>query len=414
MTNSSSKLGEGRSVLMLVQNCSLPTDKRVWAECLALRDEGFEVVAVAPEADGPRERDRWVDGIEVHRFRMRESSGGALGYLREYASAMWQIRQIVRQLARERSFDVVHAANPPDFLLLAARSLQRRGARMIFDHHDLAPELYLSRFGDGRHGLYWPLRALERASFTRADVVISTNESYRRVALKRGGKRPDRVFVVRNGPQLARFRGARPDPSLRRGKPYLLVYHGVMGPQDGIDHALRALAILKDRRQDWHAAFLGSGDMEAELRGLRDELGLQEMVEFTGWAEDEQLLPYLATADVGLAPEPKSALNDQSTMIKIGEYLAMGLPVVAYDLTESRVSAEGAAVYATPDAEDSFAACIDALLDDPKRREAMSAEGRARAIRELSWEHSLEQLRAAYASALDGSVARPRTSGQVR
>jgi glycosyltransferase involved in cell wall biosynthesis len=327
---------------------------------------------------------------------MRKATGGTFQYLREYAQATWRIMQIVRRLAGERHFDVVHAANPPDLLLLTAWPLRRRGAKLIFDHHDLVPELYLSRFGRGRDAVYRLTRLVERISFGLADVVISTNESYRGVALERGGRHPEQVFVVRNGPNLERFAWVEPDASLRRGKQHLIVYIGVMGPQDGVDYALRSLALLKQRRQDWHAALIGAGDAEPELRRLTRELGLEDAVEFTGWLQGSDVRRYLFSADVGLAPDPISPLNDMSTMVKIAEYMAASRPVVSFDLGESRISAGDAALYATPNDEKGFADCIEVLLDDPQRRHAMGRVGRERVEQGLSWQHSVEQLLAAY------------------
>ena len=389
-------LGLGRRVLVLIQNEPLPQDQRVWQECLTLRDEGFEVVAICPASVRSPERNCHVDGIEIHRFPIRPAEGGALEYLREYRQSVWRMARLVRKVARGSHFDVVHAANPPDLLLLAAWPLHRRGTRLIFDHHDLVPELYLARFGRKRDAMYWLSRLAERISFGLADVVISTNGSYRQIALERGHKRADHVFVVRNGPDLRRFVSVPPDPSLRRGKRHLLVYVGVMGPQDGIDHALRALALLKERRDDWHAAMIGAGDAEPGLRRLAETLGLEDVVEFTGWLDEQSVRRYLFSADLGLTPDPMSPLNDRSTLVKIGEYMAASLPVVCYDLHESRISAGDAALYATSNDERSFADCIEALLDNPRRRDAMGSSGRARVERALSWRHSAEQLRAAY------------------
>ena len=384
-----------------MQNQPLPLDLRVWEECLALRDLGFEVVGVCPRTPEFPEPFVRLEGIDIHRFALRPGELGAAGYVREYAQSFLHVARTVLGLARRGRFDVVHAANPPDILLLAALPLKAQGTRFVFDHHDLVPELFLTRFGGRRGLIYWITRLTERISFALADMVISTNESYRRIAIERGGKRPEQVFVVRNAANLARFARGRLDDSLRRGKPHLLVYIGVMGPQDGVDHALGALALLARRRQDWHAAILGSGDAEPELRRMATELGLDELVEFTGWLEGDAVLPYLFTADIGLAPDPKNELADNSTMVKIAEYMAASCPVVSYDLTESRVSAGEAAIYATPNEQQSFTDCIAELLDDPARRAAMGELGHARVRDELAWEHSERHLAEAYSWLLD-------------
>jgi glycosyltransferase involved in cell wall biosynthesis len=391
------------SVVVLDENLSVPFDRRVWHEAWALSRAGFEVDVVCPQGtEWDREPFELREGVRIHRFPAASANGSVASYAREYCSALWHMSRLIRKLARERPVDLVHACNPPDLLLLVAWPLKRRGARFLFDHHDLVPELYLSRFGRGKDVLYRLTRLLERATFHLADVVIATNESYRRIALTRGRKRPEDVFVVRSAPDLSRFRAADPDPAIKRGRRYLLVYLGTMGPQDGVDHAVRALAALRRRRDDWHAVFVGGGEMLEPMRRLTRELGLHDVVEFTGRVPDEDVVRVLSTADVCLAPDPKNPLNDVSTMTKVVEYMAMARPIVSYDLAESAVSAGGAAIYAEADDVDSFAACIDALLDDPDRRAAMSAEASTR-IEALSWPHSERALLAAYDRALSKS-----------
>jgi glycosyltransferase involved in cell wall biosynthesis len=390
-------------VVVLDENLSVPFDRRVWHEARSLSRAGFEVDVVCPQGtERDREPFELREGIRIHRFPAASANGSAISYAREYGSALWHMSRLIRKLARERPFDLVHACNPPDLLLLVAWPLKRRGARFLFDHHDLVPELYLSRFGRGKDALYRLTRLLERATFHLADVVIATNESYRRIALTRGRKHPEDVFVVRSAPDLSRFRAADPDPALKRGRRYLLAYLGVMGPQDGLDYAVRALAALRRRRDDWHAVFVGGGEVLEPMRRPSRELGLQDVVEFTGWAHDEDIVRVLSTADVCLAPDPKNPFNDASTMVKVVEYMAMARPIVSYDLAESAVSAGDAAIYAEADDVDSFAACIDALLDDPDRRAVMSAEA-SRRIEALSWAHSERALLAAYDRVLSKS-----------
>ena len=394
-----------RRALILSENAPVPSDRRVWNESRALTAAGWQVVIVSPQGrQRCTEPYEVLEGIEIHRYPLRPSNGGAVGYLREYGQAMWRIRRLVRRLARTQRFDIVHACNPPDFLLLAALPLRRRGARFVFDHHDLVPELFRSKFGDGKRALLRAVTAAERLAFRRADVVLATNDSYRRVAIERGGKRPENVFVVRNGPDLERFQPAEPDPGLRRGRKHLIAYLGIMGSQDGVDHAVRALAWLRERRDDWHAVFIGEGDVLDDMRALADELGLRDSIEFAGWRGDRDIRHILSTADVCLAPDPPSPLNDVSTMIKIPEYLAMGCPVVSYDLHESRVSGGDAALYAKPGDPAALGRGVLELLDDPARRERMAVFGRTRVERELAWEHSSSVLLAAYARALGGDV----------
>lgn len=391
-------------VLILVENNSVPADRRVWSIATALTRAGCEVVVVCPQGnEDQRSPFELRDGVQIHRYPLSSASGGMRGYLREYRSALWHTWRLVRRLSRERPFDVVHACNPPDFMLFAAWPARRAGARLVFDHHDLTPELFLTRYGERHRWLHRLTLLLERLSFATADVVLATNESYRLVALTRGRKRPEEVFVVRNGPDLRRFRPLAPDPELKRGRPLLIGYVGLMAPQDGVDHALRALARLGQRRGDWHAIFAGEGDARPELGRLTRELDLQDRVEFVGWLDDAQIARLLSSADVCLAPEPRSPLNDVSTMIKIAEYMAMSRPVVAYELRESRFAAGDAAVYAEPNDVVSYAARIEELLDDPQKRAEMGRLGRERVERELSWEHSERNLAAAYGNVLNGA-----------
>jgi glycosyltransferase involved in cell wall biosynthesis len=390
--------------LLISENAPLPGDRRVWNEARTLREAGWEVLAVCAEAaDRQQPPVETIEGVKIHRYPLRPAEG-ALDYAREYAQALWRIRALVRRLQRERPFDVVHVATPPDFLLLAARSARRRGSRFIFDHHDLTPELFRSRFGRGGV-LHRVLLAIERRAMRAADVVISTNESYRRIAIERGGVDPADVFVVRNGPDLERFQPVKPDPELRRGRRHLLAYLGVMGPQDGIDHALGALAKLRGLRDDdWHAVFIGEGEVRAEMEALATRLGLGDSVEFAGWRGDEDIRRFLSTADVGLEPDPPSPLNDRSTMIKVTEYMAMGCPVAAYDLEETRVSAGTAAAYAAAATPDALGRCIHELLEDPQRRQRMREYARERVV-DLSWQRSAAVLLAAYEQAMKSEQA---------
>jgi glycosyltransferase involved in cell wall biosynthesis len=392
--------------LILSENAPVPSDRRVWNEARALRAAGWEVVIVCAAGSARHTAPfEVIEGIEIHRYPLVPSRGGVLGYVREYGQAMWRIRRLVRRLARTRRFDVVHACNPPDFLLLAARSLRRGGTRMVFDHHDLVPELFHAKFG-WAGPLHRVALGLEQVAFRSADVVLSTNGSYRAIAIGRGRRRADDVFVVRNGPDLGRFRPVEPDPALRRGRPHLIGYLGIMGSQDGVDHALRALAWLHARRTDWHAVLIGEGDQLAAMRELAGRLGLSGSVEFTGWRDDEDICRILSTCDVCLAPDPPGALNDASTMIKIPEYMAMGCAIASYDLQESQVSAAGAALYARRGDPDDLGRCVAALLDDPQARRRMGQEGRARVRDVLAWQHSVPSLLAAYERAV-ASAAPP-------
>ncbi|MFE5009908.1 glycosyltransferase family 4 protein [Streptomyces sp. NPDC056696] len=400
--NATSGDGSNRRALILVENLSVPFDRRVWQECTTLRDAGWTVDVVCPRGEKrDTEPEAVIDGVRIHRYPLRAATGGPAGYLREYGSALWHTARLARKVG---PVDVVHACNPPDLLFLPALWLKRRGARFVFDQHDLVPELYLSRFGRGEDLLYRAVCALERRTYRAADVVLATNESYRDVAMSRGGQRPEDVFVVRSAPAVDRFQPVPPEPELKRGKAHLLCYLGVMGPQDGVDYALRALAKLRDEsgRTDWHAVFVGAGDAFDAMVELSQRLGLSEQVQFTGRIPDAELVRYLSTADVCLSPDPRNPLNDVSTMNKVLEYMAMGRPIVSFDLKEARVSAGEAAVYAPANDESEFAELITLLMDDPEKRARMGKIGQERISGPLSWRNSQASLLAAYARACGG------------
>ena len=394
-----------RRALILVENLSVPFDRRVWQECTTLRDAGWTVDVICPRGEKrDTEAEAEIDGVRIHRYPLRAATGGPAGYLREYGSALWHTARLARKVG---PVDVVHACNPPDLLFLPALWLKRRGARFVFDQHDLVPELYLSRFDRGEDLLYRAVCALERRTYRAADIVLATNESYRDVAMHRGGRRPEDVFVVRSAPAIERFQPVPPEPELKRGKPHLLCYLGVMGPQDGVDYALRALAKLRDEfgRTDWHAVFVGAGDAFDAMVELSRQLGLSEQVQFTGRIPDADLVRYLSTADVCLSPDPRNPLNDVSTMNKVLEYMAMGRAIVSFDLKEARVSAGEAAVYAPANDEAEFAKLIALLLDDPEKRAGMGKIGQERISGPLSWRNSQASLLAAYAAACDTPVS---------
>jgi glycosyltransferase involved in cell wall biosynthesis len=386
--------------LILVENLSVPFDRRVWQEATTLRDAGWEVHVICPQGT-KRDTEPFVvlDSVRIHRYPLRAATGGPAGYLKEYGSALWHTFRLARKIG---PVDVVHACNPPDLLFLVARMLKRQGAKFIFDQHDLVPELYLSRFDRGEDFLYRAVCRLERSTYRAADVVIATNESYRQVAVSRGGVAPEKVFVVRSAPVIERFREVPAEPELKRGKPHMLCYLGVMGPQDGVDYALHSLAALRDEqgRTDWHAVFVGAGDTFDEMVALADSLGLADQVEFTGRIPDADLVRYLSTADVCLSPDPRNPLNDVSTMNKVMEYMAMSRPFVSFELREARVSAGEAALYARANDVSEFAKLTAQLLDDPAERARMGRLGKARVDGALSWSHSSEALLAAYAAAM--------------
>lgn len=391
-------MGAPDRVLFIVENLPLPFDRRVWREATALRDAGSSVSAICPVRSGYEARHQVLDGIRIHRHPLPPEESTVPGYFREYSTALkWEWR-LAHRVWKEDGFDAIHICNPPDLLFLVAGWFKRRhGVRVVFDHHDLSPELYEAKYGR-RDLFYHGLRWAERMTFATADVVISTNESYRRVALERGGKDPEDVFVVRSGPDLSRFRPVDPVRDYRNGRDHLVGYVGVMGEQEGIDHLLRAARHIVDElgRRDIHFMLIGSGPQAGRLRSLSRELQIGKFVEFTGRVSDEELLRRLSSCDLCVNPDPKTPFNDRSTMNKILEYMALEKPVVQFDLLEGRRSAGAASVYARPNDEADFARKIVELLDDPERRERMGREGRRRMEEAFGWRHQVPKLMAAY------------------
>jgi len=367
----------------------VPFDRRVWSECRALRAAGYEVSVVCPKGKGDPSYAE-LEGVHLYKYRAFPPITRQVMFVAEYAySILATLVHLVRAW-RRRPFSVVQVCNPPDVLWAAAFPFKVLfGVKLVFDQHDLCPELYLSRFGTAAALPYKALVLTEKITYKLASAVISTNESYRAVAITRGGKRPADVTVVRTGPDPSRMRRGEPEPELRRGHEHLLVYIGVMGPQDGVDLALRTMHhIVHVRgRADVALTLIGDGDAGPELRKLAVELDLGEHVHFTGRAPDDLVKRIMSTADVGLSPDPKNPLNDVSTMNKTMEYMAYELPVVAFDLVETRVSAADAALYATPNEIDAYADLVLELLDDDVRCKQMGAAGRRRVEEVLAWEH---------------------------
>ena len=378
-----------RHIVILVENLPVPLDRRVWLESLALENAGYKVSVISPcPAHELATPFRVLENIHLYRYPMPAPTRGRLSFFREFSYCLWQTDRLLKRIWREDPFDVIQTCNPPDMFWLIARHYKKKGCRFVFDQHDLCPELYESKFKrrDILHrGLCW----MERMQYDTAEAVIATNDSYREIAITRGRKRPEDVVVVRSGPMLERFRPTLRDESLLRGHEHLVVYVGVMGPQDGVDYALRAVRHFLDTggANDALFAFLGSGDSLESLIALSKQLRIEDHVVFTGWAYDSDLRRYLSTASVGIAPDPKTPLNDVSTMNKIVDYMAMSVPIVSFDLTESRRSAGEAAVYVANDDEREMALAIRELLSDDARRSRMGRIGRERVETSLAWEH---------------------------
>jgi glycosyltransferase involved in cell wall biosynthesis len=376
-------------VLIIVQNLSVPFDRRVWLECQSLIEAGFRVAVVCPKGPGDPSYAR-LAGVELYKYRPYAPGGSRFSFVLEYLYSFFTTLALSLKASRRGRFAVVQTCNPPDiFWPIGLLFRMIHGAFFVFDHHDLCPELYESRFPNGNRAIYRALRLMERCTAKSADHVISTNDSYREVVVRRDGVDPAHVTVVRTGPDSAKLIRTTPDPALRDGRPHLVAYIGVMGPQDGVDLVLEVADVVVHQldRHDISFTLIGSGDCFNDLVAQRDRLDLGDFVKFTGRLPDSDVAAILSTAHLGISPDPKNPLNDLSTMNKTMEYMAFGLPVVAFDLRETRVSAADAGVYATPNDVGELARLLVELVDDEPRRKSMGIAGRARIEQQLAWGH---------------------------
>ena len=388
------------AVCILIENLTVPVDRRMWQEACTLAEAGYRVSVVCPTGRGFEQPYEVREGIEIYRHRLWEASG-PLGYFLEYALALASEFRLALKAYRRTRFRIIHAANPPDTMFLIGLFFELFGVRFIFDHHDLNPELYEAKFG--RRGLFYRLVCLaERLTYRTATVSIATNESYREVALTRGGKSPDRAFTVRSCPDLEKIRVDPSRPELKSGRPLMVVYVGVMGLQDGLDLLLESIRYIVQEagRDDVSFVLIGSGTETPALEAWVREKGIDSCVTFTGRIPDAEMWAYLSSADFGVAPDPKNPMNDKSTMNKILEYMAFGLPVVLYDLTEGRRSAADAALYAQPNDPKDFARQMLKLLDSEELRQTLGTRARKRIEESLNWENEKRELLKAYETAL--------------
>ena len=388
---------------MLLENNPYQFDPRPKREARTLVRAGYRVSVISPRPPGGKVYEV-MDGVHLYQFLAPPAANGSLGYLWGYAYATGVSFVLSLVVLLREGFDILHAHNPPDTFFLVAAFYKLLGKRFVYDHHDLAPEMYYARFrGSGNRLVYQALVLLERLSCRLADHVIATNESYKAVEMERGRVPAERITIVRNGPDLERLQPVERDPALRQSTNTILGYVGTMGPQDGVDYLLRALhhLIYDLDRHDVFCVIIGKGDMLPELKALAKELHIEEYTWFTGWIPDEELIRYLSTADICVDPDPSNPFTDRCTMIKMMEYMALGKPIVAFDLPEHRVTAQDAAVYARPNDELDFARQIAALMDDPQRRQKMGQMGRERVETELAWAYQEKHLLEAYEALIE-------------
>jgi glycosyltransferase involved in cell wall biosynthesis len=400
----------GRRVLIIVQNLPVPFDRRVWLEATTLSKAGYRVSVICPKAKGFNSGFEELEGVSIYRYALPIDASGKLGFAAEFIWCFALTSWLSLRIALfGGGFDILHVCNPPETYWLLGYFWRLFGKVFLFDHHDLSPEMYQAKFAGGGvivKILLW----LERRTFRLADVVVTTNNSHKEIAIGRGGKRAEDVYVVRSGPHLSRFSLHPPYLGWRQGRKHLLVYLGEICKQDGVDHLVRAIKLLVERHgfDDFHCVLVGGGPHQPAVQALAGELGIAEHCTFTGRISDDLLCRILSSADVAIDPDPKNDWTDKSTMNKIVEYMYFGLPIVCYDLREARVSAEGAALYVEANSEEALAAGIMRILDDPAARAQMREVGMARVRNALAWDYSVPNLLAAYDNAMAVATKRSR------
>ncbi|HXT38650.1 MAG TPA: glycosyltransferase family 4 protein [Candidatus Angelobacter sp.] len=389
------------AVLIVVENLPVPLDRRVWQEACALRDAGYEVVVICPRMRGHMQSEEKLDGVQIYRHWISEEANGVAGFVCEYGSALWGEIRLAWKAWRRHRFKVIHLCNPPDLLFLVAFPFKLFfGVKVIYDVHDLWPEMFEAKFNK-RGLLYHSVRTAERLTYALADVVLATNESVRGVALRRGRKPPERVFVVRTAPKIPAS-SAKPDTTLKKGRNYLVGYVGVMGDADGVNYLIEAAGHIVNElgRRDVQFLLMGTGPEYERLIAMRDGMGLREYLDLPGRVSNDYLFSALQTMDVGVACDPANPYNDHCTMNKTLEYMIFGKPQVMFATKEGRASAGDAAVYVEENSAEKLGKAISSLLDDAPKRERMGRSGEERIRTKLNWERSVEQLLEAFRAAL--------------
>jgi glycosyltransferase involved in cell wall biosynthesis len=387
-----------RRILIIVENLPVPFDTRVWQEATTLVREGYAVSVICPKGKGFDEEYEFRDGVHIYRHDLPKEGNGPIGYAREYFSALRHEYRLAKQIYRERGFHVIHGCNPPDNIYMVAKRFKKFGVDYVFDHHDICPELFEAKFGKKSGPLYKSQIWLEHRTYKHCTFAFVTNESYKKIAIERGGMDPEKVYVLRSGPKLERLKIQDPKPEVKRGKKYMVGYLGVIGQQEGIEYVLEAARYLKEDkgRNDIFWGIVGGGPHLDALRKQAHDMGLDDCLEFTGRVPDQTLLEYLNTADVCVNSDEYNEMNDKSTMNKVLEYMALGKPIVQFDLTEGRYSAADASLYAERNNAHDLADKVLCLLENPEKRRQMSEIGRSRILNELSWDHTSRALIAGY------------------
>ena len=385
-------------VLIIVENLPVPFDRRVWQEARALKNNGHSVSIICPAMKGYMNKYELIDGIHIYRHPLPIEGSGVAGYMIEYSSALYYQFILSFKIFLKTGFDVIHACNPPDNIFIIGVFFKFFfGKKFLFDHHDINPELYLAKFQ--KKDLFYRLMLfLEKCTFKIADISIATNESYKKIAIERGDMNPESVFIVRSGPDLKRTKKMPENIKWKKNKKFLVGYVGVMGAQEGLDYLLKGISFLVYRlkRNNIHFILVGGGTELESLKNMAKNLDIENYITFTGRVPDETLMEILSTADVCVNPDVVNDMNDKSTMNKIMEYMALGKPIVQFEMTEGRFSAGDASLYAAPNNYKSLMEKIIEILDNPEMGKRMGSHGRKRVVSQLQWDHEIPKLLEAY------------------
>ena len=389
-------MNKERKVLIIVENLPVPFDTRVWQEATTLASNGYTVSVICPKGKGYTQEEEYLQNVHIFRHDLPVEGNGAVGYAKEYLTALKEELRLAKKIYKKIGFDVIHGCNPPDDIYMVAKHFKKYGVKYVFDHHDICPELFEAKFGKTSGLLYKSQLWLEKQTYKHCTFAFVTNESYKKIAIERGQMDSNKVIVLRSGPKLERMRIMPPVENIKRGYKYMVGYLGVIGQQEGIEYLLEAAKYIKEHDNNVFWGIVGGGPHLEALKKQAHDMGLDDCVEFTGRAPDKQMLEYLNTADVCVNSDKYNSMNDKSTMNKILEYMALAKPIVQFDLTEGRYSAQEASLYAKNNDAEDMAKKIMELLDNPELRKKMGAYGRNRVVNELSWEHTSKALLEGY------------------
>lgn len=391
-----------RKILIIVENLPVPFDTRVWQEATTLAANGYTVSVICPKGKGYALEEEFLQGVHIFRHSLPDEGNGLIGYAKEYGAALKEELRLAKKIYKKIGFHVIHGCNPPDNIYMIAKHFKKYGVKYIFDHHDICPELFEAKFGRNKGFLYSSQVFFERQTYKHCAFAFVTNESYKKIAIERGKMNPDKVIVLRSGPNLQRMKIIPPREDIKHGYRYMVAYLGVIGQQEGVEYLLEAAKYIKEHENNVFWGIVGGGPHLKELKNMSKDMGVDDCVEFIGRVPDKQMLEYLNTADVCVNSDRYNAMNDKSTMNKILEYMALAKPIVQFDLTEGRYSAGQASLYARNNDAKDMAKKIVELLHDPEKRKRMGAYGRNRVINELNWEHTSKALLEGYEKLFTG------------